>query len=481
MPYLAALLRNKALHCGRVCHRFSFLKHAYACKGRGSHMHTEQDYHRALVARYPFWEQLSPMVVHQRIDQILAATNSETLVQALSPVEYIVLLKESPETRPLLLELAQAKQIRTVLDLDCWHKDSLQSRQVIAWLEEIQRSGQEVFVRALRELDVELLIATFRQHIRVHAALPSEEEDEPRHYDEVLSNELYRIEFTDAESLLNDIIVRLLNALRMADLDLYHALMQSVMWGQDSEAEEWAYRWKSGRLQDEGFPDYYDALETYHLVDLSRHTPLTSQLPQAPGVPESAEESGLIPTYAWSLTPTDSLLAQALMGEFTTETQERLCWEMVYLCNRELVIDQVDFANTLAVRTSLSRIHAYLNMGLEYLNEDNPQPLSTLLSSHSLQAICQVGYTLSMGLHQRALFLQTHLSRVAGVRRALPGLVRYVLDGLLGLPPQFFKGLERPGGTGYRDFLHLRDVVLTRPILSYLEHDPTYHVPRSTS
>ena len=51
-------------------------------------------------------------------------------------------------------------------------------------------------------LDNELLVAGFGKHIEVHAVLPSEEEHEPKPYDEVLSNELYRLEFIDPDSCL---------------------------------------------------------------------------------------------------------------------------------------------------------------------------------------------------------------------------------------------------------------------------------------
>jgi hypothetical protein len=223
-----------------------------------------------LITRNPFWVSLSPTAVKQRTEQILNAPDAAQSVRQLSPVEYIVLLKESPDTRLQLLALADPHQIRTVLDLDCWHKDSLQTPQVLAWLDELRRSGPDVFVQALSALDSELLIATFRQHLRVHAALPPEEEDEAGQYDEALHNELYRIEFVDQDPAVQEGIRRFFRTLRMADLALYHNLMQSIMWGLESESAEWAYRWKSGRLQDEGFPDYYEALETYGLLDLDQ-------------------------------------------------------------------------------------------------------------------------------------------------------------------------------------------------------------------
>jgi hypothetical protein len=263
--------------------------------------------------------------------------------------------------------------------------------------------------------------------------------------------------------------------LRLTDLDMYHSLMQGVMWAQESELEEWAYRWRIGRLQDESIPDYYEALEAYHVVDIEPLDALPPVPLEPPGVPASAEESGLVPSYAWSLTPSGSLLAQALQGDFTPATLERLCWEMVSLCNKAVVLDQVDFADTTAVRASLERVHAYVNIGLEYLSNQARRQLVSLLTERSLLSICQVGFSLSMRLRQRASNLQAHLNRAAGVRRALPGLARYVVDGLLqAWHPQFFVGLESLGDTVYRDFLRFQDIRLVDAVLQSLEHDPAY-------
>ena len=142
-----------------------------------------------------------------------------------------------------------------------------------------------------------------------------------------------------------------------------------------------------------------------------------------------------------------------------TATLERLCWDMVSLCNQAFILDHVDFANTAAVRASLTRAHAYVNIGLEYLSNYRTEQLVPLLTARSLISICQAGFSLSMRLRQRASHLQTHLNRAGGVRRALPELARHVVDGLLqAWHPQFFTGLESPGDPAYRDFLHFQDV-----------------------
>ena len=150
---------------------------------------------------------------------------------------------------------------------------------------------------------------------------------------------------------------------------------------------------------------------------------------------------------------------------------------MVSLCNKAFVLDQVDFVHTAAVRASLGRVHAYVNIGLEYLSNYHTEQLVPLLTDHSLVFICQVGFSLSMRQRQRAADLQTHLNRAGGVRRALPALARHVVDGLLhAWHPQFFVGLESPGDLTYRDFLHFQDIRLVDAVLRELEHDPVYRL-----
>jgi hypothetical protein len=431
-------------------------------------MLADRNYQHALLAQ-PFWARLSPIEVKQRIQDLLADADAAAVVQALSPVEYTVLLKEAPESRAALLALADPEQNRAVLDLDCWNRQNLRSTRLLEWLDDLHESGLEPFLGTLAVLDSELLVASFSKHVEVHAVLPSEEEDDPRPYDEVLSNELYRLEFTDPDSAWNERIQRLLALLRFADLNAYHGLMQGIMWSVQSELEEWAYRWKSVRLQDEGFPDYYDSLEAYRIVDTV--PPLAPGGVEPPGRPANAEETGIIPGYAWSMTPAGSLLARALGGQFNSETLERLCWEMVGLCNRQLVVDQVDFADADAVKASLRSVHAYANLGLEYHCDLHSYSAESLLREHSLQTICQTGISLIVGLRQRANRIQTHLNRSPGSQRALPGLAQKVLSGLLRSHAQFLSELDASTGWGYRDFLQLNDVALVDRVLQELEND----------
>ena len=137
------------------------------------------DYRQALLAPHPCWATLSPTTVKQRIEQLLTAPDSAGLIQSLPPIEYAVLLKAAPDMRTVLLQLGSPEQIRTVLDLDCWHQDTLDSPRVLEWLEELQRSGEDVFAQALQMMDSEMLIVVLHRYLRVYATLPLEEEQDP--------------------------------------------------------------------------------------------------------------------------------------------------------------------------------------------------------------------------------------------------------------------------------------------------------------
>ena len=62
-------------------------------------------------------------------------------------------------------------------------------------------------------------------------------------------------------------IHRLLEHLYRGDLDLARAVVNAARWDSGAETEELAYRFRSGRIADLGFVEYYDALRIYQEVD----------------------------------------------------------------------------------------------------------------------------------------------------------------------------------------------------------------------
>jgi hypothetical protein len=44
-------------------------------------------------------------------------------------------------------------------------------------------------------------------------------------------------------------------------------MLQGTLWELDSTNEEWALRWRTGRLQDLGFPPWEEAISVYRFID----------------------------------------------------------------------------------------------------------------------------------------------------------------------------------------------------------------------
>ena len=55
----------------------------------------------------------------------------------------------------------------------------------------------------------------------------------------------------------------MLHLLFARDYWFYFRMMQSAIWELDSENEEWANRWRTGRLQDLGFPTWEESMGIY--------------------------------------------------------------------------------------------------------------------------------------------------------------------------------------------------------------------------
>ncbi len=75
-------------------------------------------------------------------------------------------------------------------------------------------------------------------------------------------DEHYQILFHrwDARSPL---VRNLIEALYERDYSYFITVMEDTSWGVESDLEEAAFRMRNARLQDRGFPDYYEAQEIY--------------------------------------------------------------------------------------------------------------------------------------------------------------------------------------------------------------------------
>src|SRR5271169_1196964 len=189
----------------------------------------------------PFQEKLEflyGLPARQKRDLILSAPEAERLVQSFAPETLFYTLKE--------IGVAEAGRMR--------------------------------MAEGLMELDLELVSLLLRQYIRVHRL--SDPQDSPDAPSDrfVQFDENYLIEFIRHDAI-HAHVLDFLEEIFERDYNYFTGLMDEIYWGVEAELEEQAYHFRSLRLADQGFPDYFDAQSVFAYLNPQEFLKIRSQFP----------------------------------------------------------------------------------------------------------------------------------------------------------------------------------------------------------
>jgi hypothetical protein len=426
----------------------------------------------------PFQEKLEflyGLPARQKRDLILSSPDAERLVRSFAPETLFYTLKEiGVADAGDLLSLAIPEQIRWLFDLDCWHKDQPNLERMREWIEAIAEGGRKRLADGLMGSDLELVSLLLRQYIRVHRL------DAPQDVPDVPSDRFVQFdEHYLIESIRHDTVHQhLLEFLEEAferDYNYFSALMEEVYWGVEAELEEQAYQFRSARLADHGFPDYYDAQRLFSYINPQKFLELRSEY--IPPLRDQLDSNGaLLPEMAPISSSVDnSLLNLALTAGFAAQGRRQLRSEMAVVSNQVLVARTVDFGDPEAVREAVEMTHNYLNLGLENLAGGNLGAAIEHLRATHLQLLFRLGVSLTVDLRKRAATLMGRLGLTSERPREIIYLdspYREALVGFLQRQPQFYGGLDRNGSAVMRDFRSINDLHLSYAILEQLDALP---------
>lgn len=426
----------------------------------------------------PFQEKLDflyGLPARQKRDLILSAPEAERLVQSFAPETLFYTLKEiGSADAGDLLGLSAPEQVRWLFDLDCWDKDRPNLARMREWIEAMADAGRKRLADGLMELDLELVSLLLRQYIRVHRLNdPQDSPDSPSDRF-VQFDEHYLIEFIRHDSIHAHLLEFIEEAFER-DYNYFTALMDEIYWGVEAELEEQAYQFRSARLADRGFPDYFDAQGVFAYLNPQNFAALRAQY--APPIRDALEEAELIsPELAPALPDSEnSLFNAALTAGFAAQGRRQLRSEMAIVTNQVLVARSVDFGDLEAVRLAVEMTHNYLNLGLEHLaGGDLKSAIEHLRATH-LQLLFRLGVSLTIDLRTRAEAIMQRFGLTPGAGREIPYLdspYREALGGFLERQPRFFGGLDRNGAVVMRDFRTMRDVHLGYALLEQLDAAP---------
>lgn len=390
-----------------------------------------------------------------RIEKILDSSYPAQLVAKIPEIEIFLTIKEVGEHDALdLISLTTPDQLTYILDLDLWGKDQIIPERFLFWLEILEQCGENKLRQFFRTADLEFLVSAFRKVLRVYQNSNPEEMpgENAENRDSTLFSldQIYYIKFADEKYA--PLLRRLIHFLYSSLPGIYQTLMEQIFWGIPAEDEELALRWRNGRLADQGFPNFDEALEIYtyfspEKIKKKRFFPLPQ--PEGPFHPPRFLEVACKETF----------FSLVLQNAFPEENRERIKWELAGLINRVLIADGAHLGDAEAFYQSARKALQTLDLGLKYLSNENPAEARQLLKEVPVTRIFQTGYSLGLDLQRRAqkLVQKGWLADLPRKEEILDSPLQETIKGLLRKRPVFFN--ENNGN--FSPFVALTEISLT--------------------
>ncbi|MBA3819305.1 MAG: hypothetical protein H0X17_10465 [Deltaproteobacteria bacterium] len=378
---------------------------------------------------------------YRRIDALLSQDDAEGAIAALSPNEIFELVHEVGfEDAADLIHLATPSQIQGCIDLDGWNKDQLDFAPLKPWLSALIDAGFEKLGQVWSKLDSELRALILQRQVRVYDTTLGEEPAEDNESPIMATpDRFFMLELLGDEDS-GRLTQQLVEDLYRADLDLARHTIMSARSELTSELEEMSYRWRTARLADMGYVDFYEALDLFRPLD-------AGQVKIGEGSHERivGEDVNQMPLAIAEEVLGRNFLARALAAIEEPEEAERVEGALLMLVNKVLAAGRAKPGQPEVVRRGALYATATLSLGLETIARGDLGRATEALSSIGLARLFRVGYTVTHKLSRLAQALATR-SVTAG------SPARELVAGLCSPRPLFSRAADAPPTNGLRPF-----------------------------
>ena len=328
----------------------------------------------------------------KRLDALLDQADARQAVRA-TPVGplYYTLREVGLADATDIVQLASPEQFRGFIDLGGWKGDRVVPHEVLTWLRAARGDDPTEFLSKLHGMDLEVLELLVRHYVEVHDleenpdAHPADLTVETPEGKYLLEIHAEGVEAPALRQILQDLIGE--NPFESV------RLIEAIRWEIPSELEETAYQFRSGRLNDLGFPSIEDAATLFSRVEVGQPPPA------APGL--VAERR------------TVDFVSSALEGLSDLE-RGNAEEEVIGLANAVLVAEVADPGDLAAVRRAQEMARDYLNLAFEHATGGDAARATAVLRDTPLRRLFQVGFTLTLRLKFRADRLAKDASTRAG-------------------------------------------------------------------
>ena len=394
---------------------------------------------------------------YRRIDALLSSEDAPAAIAALAPNEIYELVHEVGfEDAQDLIALATPKQIQGCFDLDAWNKDQLEIAPLKPWLAALSEVGFEKVGEVWHQLDAELRALIMQRAVVVFdtslGEAPPEDSDAPFY---VTPDSFFVLELRgddDTQRLVQTTV----EDLYRADPDLARHTIMAARSEPPAELEEMAYRWRSGRLADFGYIDFYEALDLFrplpadqvHVGEGSQDRPID-------------DDSMHLPVVVAEEVIGRSFLARAMAMIEETAEAERLERALVVLVNKVLAAARAKPGQAEVLRRGAQYATATLSLGLETIARGDLDRAQEALRTVALIRMFRVGYTVGRQLAKLATALASR-SVTAG------SPAKDLVAGLCSPRPLLSRAVDEPAQPGMRPIESQADVRRAGEILAAL-------------
>ena len=289
-----------------------------------------------------------------------------------------------------LLPMATEDQIVACLDLDAWQGLQIDPTRLDDWIAALASTDSETIVRAARAFDPELIVIYLRAHVDV-SLKPSEQDDpdwSPPDRSQTLEGQFYFVA-KDPKDDLAPILV-LLHALFQGDYWLYFRVIQAVKEELAPENEEWALRWRTGRLEDLGFPAWDEAMRGYGFLRPDR----LADLPKEPAALDVHHELLPVGTIELPGASEDERALFRATRELVAEERSAVFFALIALANRVAVADRMELGDPDSLPRAIDKATRFASSGLEFIANENDLSLEKTLRGVPIERLFRVGTNL---------------------------------------------------------------------------------------
>lgn len=435
----------------------------------------------------------------QALDRLLRRPDAAKLVRATQAQPLFLFIKALGLHDAIeVLALCSTEQLQAFLDMDAWEGDRVAPSRVFPWIAALLELGPQKTGAHVRRLDAELLTTFLSPRMHVYELTDEEPPEEPIGRFFATPDRFYMIDLLpdpDGDEDRPALLQRFIEALYRADLELGRSIVQSARWDAGATAEESAYRFRSGRMADLGYIEYYEALKIYMLLDPQAPPPPSELAPGQSRTLPLADEGTRALLFVPGLEDVDGTFNRAA-NHLDEAERSRLFQQLLLMANRVMSADRVELGDAAAARSVLRRTAGYLSLGLEFRLlpaaargtgaaqvQVNVAQAAQVLRETSLLYLFRLGYSLTVQLRKlAALLVEGHeggLTTLAPERdptSLLPPRLSEPLRGLLHLRPLYSGYLDATAKPAsplsvvppLRPFCSLRDLSRAAAFLSDL-------------